>query len=172
MDQIIKELTEVLDLQWKYENSKHEMAADEGTSSNNLEISLSKIRSATNGFDKAYWVGSSGDKVLSGRVAYDSVYTNDNDMVLAPIARRRFNEQTLKELIDPKITEEDDNIFTLNRGPNEDSFEKFSEIAYKCLAETQTKRPTIEVVIEELQKALNLQGKTVVLSRKTVHKTM
>ncbi|KAI3796911.1 hypothetical protein L1987_39598 [Smallanthus sonchifolius] len=87
-------------------------------------------------------------------------------MGLAPIARRCFNEGTLKELIDPKIIEEDeDHIFTLNRGPNQDSFDTFSEIAYQCLAETQAKRPTMEVVIKELQKALNLQGHTMVLSK-------
>ncbi|XP_076890689.1 putative receptor-like protein kinase At2g23200 [Bidens hawaiensis] len=41
-------------------------------------------------------------EILSGKVAYDSVYINENDLGLAPIARRRFNEETLKELIDPK----------------------------------------------------------------------
>ncbi|KAM0038408.1 putative protein kinase RLK-Pelle-L-LEC family [Helianthus debilis subsp. tardiflorus] len=56
-------------------------------------------------------------EVLSGRVAYDLVYTSENDMGLAPIARRCFNEGTLKELIDPKMTQEDDDLtFTLNRG--------------------------------------------------------
>ncbi|XP_076890693.1 uncharacterized protein LOC143541882 [Bidens hawaiensis] len=105
-------------------------------------------------------------EILSGKVAYDSVYINENDLGLAPIARRRFNEETLKELIDPKIIEEDDgHIFTFNRRPNQDSFLVFSKIAYQCLAETQVKRPTIEVVIKELQNALKLQGETVILSR-------
>lgn len=97
-------------------------------------------------------------EVLSGRLAYDPIYLDENDIGLAPIARRRFNEGTLKELIDPKMMEEyDDHIFSLNIGPNEDSFNKFSKIAYQCLAESQAKRPTMEVVIEELQDALNLQ---------------
>ncbi|KAD7478273.1 hypothetical protein E3N88_01409 [Mikania micrantha] len=105
-------------------------------------------------------------EVLSGRVAYDSIYINENDLGLAPIARRRFNEGTLKELIDPKIIEEDDDhIFTLNRGPNQDSFNTFSKIAYQCLAETQAKRPTIKFVIKELQNALKLQEETTVLTR-------
>ncbi|KAM0006009.1 putative protein kinase RLK-Pelle-LRR-I-1 family [Helianthus debilis subsp. tardiflorus] len=105
-------------------------------------------------------------EVLSGRVAYDSTYTNENDLGIAPVARRRFNEDTLKELIDPNIIEDDgDHVFSLNRGPNEDSFHTFSKIAYQCLVETQAKRPTIEVVIKELEKALELQGETVVLSR-------
>ncbi|KAK9049484.1 hypothetical protein SSX86_031546 [Deinandra increscens subsp. villosa] len=105
-------------------------------------------------------------EVLSGRVAYDSIYTDENEMGLAPVARRRFNEGTLKELIDPIIIEgDDDHTFTLNRGPNQHSFDTFSKIADQCLAETQAKRPTMEVVIKELQNAINLQGDTMVLSR-------
>ncbi|KAJ0503637.1 putative protein kinase RLK-Pelle-CR4L family [Helianthus annuus] len=97
-------------------------------------------------------------EILSGRLAYDSTYVGENEKGLAPIARRRFNEGTLKELIDPKMTEEDDeHLITVNRGPNQDSFEAFSRIAYQCLAETQAKRPTMEVVIKELNNALNLQ---------------
>ncbi|KAM0005574.1 putative protein kinase RLK-Pelle-CrRLK1L-1 family [Helianthus debilis subsp. tardiflorus] len=105
-------------------------------------------------------------EVLCGRVAYDSIYMHENEKGLAPIARRRFTEGTLKELIDPKIIEEDDaHTFTLNRGPNQDSFDAFSKIAFNCLAETQNSRPTMEVVIKELQNALNLQGETMVLRR-------
>ncbi|KAL8246283.1 hypothetical protein R6Q59_007499 [Mikania micrantha] len=105
-------------------------------------------------------------EVLSGSLAYDPRYTCESHMGLAPIARRRFNEGTLKELIDPEmIQEDDDRIFTLNRGPNQASFDTFSKIAYQCLAETQAKRPTMEVVITELQKALNLQGDSTVISR-------
>ncbi|MFS7925250.1 putative protein kinase RLK-Pelle-CR4L family [Helianthus anomalus] len=105
-------------------------------------------------------------EVLSGSLAYDPIYLREEKMGLAPIARRRYNERTLKELIDPKIIEEDnDHTFTLNRGPNQDSFHTFSEIAYRCLLETQAKRPTIEDVIMELTKALKLQGETMVLSR-------
>ncbi|KAD7477840.1 hypothetical protein E3N88_00976 [Mikania micrantha] len=105
-------------------------------------------------------------EVLSGSLAYDPRYTCESHMGLAPIARRRFNEGTLKELIDPEmIQEDDDRIFTLNRGPNQASFDTFSKIAYQCLAETQAKRPTMEFVITELQKALNLQGDSTVISR-------
>ncbi|KAJ0876721.1 putative protein kinase RLK-Pelle-LRR-I-1 family [Helianthus annuus] len=97
-------------------------------------------------------------EMLSGRLAYDPVCIGENDKGLAPIARRRYNEGTLKELIDPKMIEEDDErIVTLNRGPNEESFQAFSRIAYQCLAETQAKRPTMEAVIKELQTTLNLQ---------------
>ncbi|KAK1410884.1 hypothetical protein QVD17_37426 [Tagetes erecta] len=104
-------------------------------------------------------------EVLSGSMAQDSIYTDENDMGLAPIARRRFKNGTLKELIDPEMIEEDDLIFILNKAPNQDSFDAFSKIAYRCLAETQAKRPTMEVVINELQNALKLQEDTVVLSK-------
>ncbi|KAJ0703194.1 putative protein kinase RLK-Pelle-CR4L family [Helianthus annuus] len=105
-------------------------------------------------------------EVLSGSMAYDAIYLAKNETGLAHIARRRFNEGTLKELMDPKMIKEDvDCNFTLNRGPNQTSFNTFSEVAYRCLAETQAKRPTMEVVIKELQKALELQGETMVLSR-------
>ncbi|KAJ0860829.1 putative protein kinase RLK-Pelle-CR4L family [Helianthus annuus] len=105
-------------------------------------------------------------EVLSGSLAYDAIYLREDKMGLAPIARRHYIEQTLKELIDPKMIEEDDDhTFTLNRGPNQDSFHTFSEIAYQCLVETQDKRPTIEDVIMELTKAKKLQGETMVLSK-------
>ncbi|XP_076951796.1 uncharacterized protein LOC143625314 [Bidens hawaiensis] len=104
-------------------------------------------------------------EVLSGRLAYDSIYFRENNMGLAPIARKLFIEGTLKELMDPKMIEDDDHILTLNRGPNKKSFETFSKIAYECLAETQVRRPTMEVIIYELQYALHLQGGTNELSR-------
>ncbi|MFS7986499.1 putative protein kinase RLK-Pelle-LRR-I-1 family [Helianthus anomalus] len=104
-------------------------------------------------------------EVLSGRCAYDNIYLHENEKGLAPIARRRFTENTIKELMDPKMIEEDDHTFTFNREPNQRSFDIFSKIAYECLAETQAKRPTTEVIINELQNALKLQGETIVLQR-------
>ncbi|GJV67911.1 probable receptor-like protein kinase [Tanacetum coccineum] len=46
-------------------------------------------------------------EILSGTLAYDSVYLDENNKGLAPIARRRFSEGTLKELIDPTMMVED-----------------------------------------------------------------
>ncbi|XP_076938681.1 putative receptor-like protein kinase At2g23200 [Bidens hawaiensis] len=105
-------------------------------------------------------------EMLSGRLAYESICIEENEKGLAPIARRRFNEKTLKELIDPKMLDEDgEHVVILNRGPNVESFEAFSRIAYQCLAETQAKRLTMEAVIKELENALYLQGGVVVFSR-------
>ncbi|MFS7909274.1 hypothetical protein Hanom_Chr01g00092721 [Helianthus anomalus] len=78
-------------------------------------------------------------------------------MGLLPIVRQRFNERTLKELVDPKITEDDEHVLTIKRGPNQDSFDAFSNIGYQCLADSQAKRPTMEIVIKELENALKLQ---------------
>ncbi|GKD72824.1 kinase-like domain, phloem protein 2-like protein [Tanacetum coccineum] len=103
-------------------------------------------------------------EILSGTLAYDSVYLDENNKGLAPITRRRFSEGTLKELIDPTMMVEDNNqMFTLSRGPNQDSFNAFTKIAYQCLGESQDKRPPMEVVIKELHNAQRIQGKTMVL---------
>nr|GEY18189.1 protein kinase-like domain, phloem protein 2-like protein [Tanacetum cinerariifolium] len=81
-------------------------------------------------------------EILSGTLAYDSVYLDENNKGLTPISRLHFSGGTLKELIDPTMMVEDnEQIFTLNKGPNQDSFNAFTKIAYQCLAESQAKRP-------------------------------
>ncbi|KAJ9564885.1 hypothetical protein OSB04_000851 [Centaurea solstitialis] len=94
-------------------------------------------------------------EILSGRLAYDSVYLVDNDKGLAFVARQFFKDGRLKELVDPTMREVDELIPTLSKGPNQDSLDTFSEMALRCLAETQVERPTIDVVIKELETALN-----------------
>ncbi|KAJ9565051.1 hypothetical protein OSB04_001017 [Centaurea solstitialis] len=96
-------------------------------------------------------------ELLFGRLAYDPVFLAENDKGLACFARRRFNEGTLTEMVDPTMKEADELIRTLYNGPNQDSLDTFSELAYRCLAETQDERPTVDVVINELRKALNFQ---------------
>ncbi|GKA23915.1 kinase-like domain, phloem protein 2-like protein, partial [Tanacetum coccineum] len=71
-------------------------------------------------------------EILTGRLAYDSVYT-------------KIKEET------------DEHVFSLSKGPNKESLDMFLEVAFPCVAETQAQRPTIEVVIKELKKALNCQ---------------
>ncbi|MFS7947073.1 putative protein kinase RLK-Pelle-LRR-I-1 family [Helianthus anomalus] len=53
-------------------------------------------------------------EILSGRLAYDSVYTNENEKGLAPIVRQHFKKGTIKEIVDPSLKEE--NAFTLGKG--------------------------------------------------------
>ncbi|CAH1434723.1 unnamed protein product [Lactuca virosa] len=61
-------------------------------------------------------------------------------------------------MLDPKIKEEfDENIFTLSKGPNQDSLETFLDLAYQCLAESQAQRPNIGIVVEKIKNALQLQ---------------
>ncbi|GKB89462.1 kinase-like domain, phloem protein 2-like protein, partial [Tanacetum coccineum] len=97
-------------------------------------------------------------EILTGKLAYDSVYTAVNDKGIAPIARDHFENGTLMEIVDHMIKEEtDEHVFSLSKGPNKESLNIFTEIAFQCLAETQAKRPSIDVVINELKKALNSQ---------------
>ncbi|GKB99914.1 kinase-like domain, phloem protein 2-like protein, partial [Tanacetum coccineum] len=97
-------------------------------------------------------------EILTGRLAYDSVYTKVNEKGIAPIARDHFKKGTIMEIVDHKIKEEtDENVFSLSKGPNKESLDIFLEIAFGCVAETQARRPTIEVVIKELKKAIKCQ---------------
>ncbi|GKD79189.1 kinase-like domain, phloem protein 2-like protein, partial [Tanacetum coccineum] len=64
-------------------------------------------------------------EILSGTLAYDSVYLDENNKGLAPITRRRFSEGTLKELIDPTMMVEDnEQMFTLSRVQATQAFEE------------------------------------------------
>nr|GEW12916.1 protein kinase-like domain, phloem protein 2-like protein [Tanacetum cinerariifolium] len=97
-------------------------------------------------------------EILTGRLAYDPIYTKVNDKGIAPIARHHFEKGTLREIVDHKIMEETDElVFSLSKGPNEESLNTFSKIAFQCLAVTQAERPSIDVVIDELKKALYCQ---------------
>ncbi|CAI9298662.1 unnamed protein product [Lactuca saligna] len=97
-------------------------------------------------------------EIMSGRLANDPIYTKENSNGIAPVARRRFSEGTMKEMVDSRLMEEThDTIFTLNRGPDQDSLDIFSKIAYQCVATTQAERPTVEVIIKKLEEALSSQ---------------
>nr|GEU67106.1 protein kinase-like domain, phloem protein 2-like protein [Tanacetum cinerariifolium] len=97
-------------------------------------------------------------EILTGRLAYDRIFTDIDGNGIAPIARHHFEKGTLMEIVDPKIKEEtDEHVFSLSKGPNKESLDIISEIAIRCIAETQVERPSIDVVINELKKALNFQ---------------
>ncbi|GJW33817.1 kinase-like domain, phloem protein 2-like protein [Tanacetum coccineum] len=97
-------------------------------------------------------------EILTGRLAYDSVYTKVNERGIAPIARDHFQKGEVMEIVDHKIKEEtDEHVFSLSKGPNKESLDIFLAITFRCVAETQAQRPTIEVVINELKKALDSQ---------------
>nr|XP_043612063.1 uncharacterized protein LOC122583754 [Erigeron canadensis] len=106
-----------------------------------------------------YFLGLIMFEVLCGRSAYDPIYFKESEEGLAFVARRCFQEEgTLIKLIDPVLREESgENCFTLKRGPNKYSFEKFVKVALGCTDETYDQRPTLKVVIQELQDALSFQ---------------
>ncbi|KAK9068368.1 hypothetical protein SSX86_012481 [Deinandra increscens subsp. villosa] len=92
------------------------------------------------------------------RLAGDPVYKKESDRGLAVVARQSFCSGTLEEMIDPLIKEEtSENNFVLNRGPNKDSLNTFIDIAIQCVAEAQDQRPSMKVVVKELEKALLFQ---------------
>ncbi|MFS7990753.1 putative protein kinase RLK-Pelle-LRR-I-1 family [Helianthus anomalus] len=97
-------------------------------------------------------------EILCGRLAYDPIYLKESEEGLAHVARLSFSTGLLEELIDPIIKEEiGENNFVLERGPNKDSLHRFITIAHQCVAETQDQRPTMKVVVNELEKALLFQ---------------
>ncbi|KAL8238286.1 hypothetical protein R6Q59_019367 [Mikania micrantha] len=93
-------------------------------------------------------------EIMCGKLAYDNIYGQKG---LPSIARQCFNDKTLNNLVDPKLVEADENILNLIGGVDQDSLDTFTKIGYQCLAETQTERPSMEVIIQELEKALNFQ---------------
>ncbi|KAJ0673252.1 putative protein kinase RLK-Pelle-LRR-I-1 family [Helianthus annuus] len=98
-------------------------------------------------------------EIFCGRLAYDLDFMVENDKGLAPIARQCFNDGTIENIMDPKLTEEThEEISSSNGGPNKDSLKTFLKVAYQCLGEA-AKRPTIKTVIKELEIALNLSSK-------------
>ncbi|KAK9058271.1 hypothetical protein SSX86_023111 [Deinandra increscens subsp. villosa] len=94
-------------------------------------------------------------EILCGRLATDPIYKKESDRGLAVVARQSFCSGTLEEMIDPIIKEEmNENKFILKKGPNKDSLNTFIEIAIQCVAEAQYERPSMKVVVRELEKAL------------------
>ncbi|XP_071718461.1 probable receptor-like protein kinase At2g23200 [Rutidosis leptorrhynchoides] len=97
-------------------------------------------------------------EILSGRLAYDQIFLNENIKGIAAIAQKCFNEGTLEKIIDPKLFEETEELFFgLKIGVNQESLEVFAKIAFRCLTKSQDRPPTIKVIIKELQDALHIQ---------------
>ncbi|KAI3737960.1 hypothetical protein L2E82_27978 [Cichorium intybus] len=97
-------------------------------------------------------------EMLSGRLANDPIYINENENGIAHVARRRFNDKTIKDMVDPRLwNETHGKSFTLTKGPNQYALHAYLKIAYQCVAETQAQRPTAEVIIKKLEKASSFQ---------------
>ncbi|XP_071719640.1 uncharacterized protein [Rutidosis leptorrhynchoides] len=98
-------------------------------------------------------------EVLCGKLVFDEMYEKESKDGLVHVARRCYLKGTLMEIIDPLMINEasDDNNLVITKGPNKDSIDTFADIAYRCVNEYQNKRPTMEVVVKELEKALSFQ---------------
>ncbi|XP_071729546.1 uncharacterized protein [Rutidosis leptorrhynchoides] len=97
-------------------------------------------------------------EILSGKLAYDRIYTKENGNGIAPVARQRFKDRKLMEMVDITILEEAHELSTtIIIGPSQDSLNEFFKIACKCVAEAQADRPKMEEVINGLKRAINLQ---------------
>ncbi|KAL8210692.1 hypothetical protein R6Q57_005129 [Mikania cordata] len=85
-------------------------------------------------------------EVLCGRPAMIGRY-DDERRFLAHLARSRYEEGKLDEIIFPKILKQ--------IKPN--SLKRFSRIAYQCLKSERKQRPTMAVIMEQLQISLEFQ---------------
>nr|XP_043611744.1 tyrosine-protein kinase JAK1-like [Erigeron canadensis] len=104
-------------------------------------------------------------EIMCGRLAYDNFFYANNEKGIPSLARRLKSEGRLKDMVDPNIKQAYGNIFTINRGLNQDSLNTFSRIAYQCVEEAQARRPTMENVISELEKALSYERSIIELSK-------
>nr|XP_043612020.1 uncharacterized protein LOC122583708 [Erigeron canadensis] len=99
-------------------------------------------------------------EILCGKSAYKLTCVKDGQEheLLSQVVRQWLDAGIIKKKIASVIMGENgENKFYLNKGPNEDSLNAFLKIAHWCLAETQNERPTMKVVIKELEKALSYQ---------------
>lgn len=85
-------------------------------------------------------------EVLCGRLAMNGKY-EDERRFLAHLAKLRFEEGKLDEIILPKIRKQ--------IKPN--SLRTYSNIAYQCLKLERKQRPTMALIIEQLQTSLEFQ---------------
>ncbi|XP_071702051.1 serine/threonine-protein kinase TIO-like isoform X2 [Rutidosis leptorrhynchoides] len=85
-------------------------------------------------------------EVLCGRSCFymDRV---SKQRLLPQLAQSMYREETLNRIIDPILSEY----------MSTDSMKKFSRIAYQCLLGDRQGRPSMDVVLQQLEKALKLQ---------------
>nr|XP_043607266.1 mannose/glucose-specific lectin-like isoform X2 [Erigeron canadensis] len=87
-------------------------------------------------------------QVLCGRLGVIYKYKADDDRrFLSQLARRHYKDGTLEDIINQD----------LRKQIKPKSLRAFSRIAYQCLKKDRKRRPTMELVIEELQNSLEFQ---------------
>lgn len=85
-------------------------------------------------------------EILCGRLASIDHY-QDERRLLSSLALKYFEQDRLDEIIHPNLK------FQMKA----DSLEIYSMVAYQCLKNNRRERPTMEWVVEKLEKALELQ---------------
>ncbi|KAJ0736220.1 putative protein kinase RLK-Pelle-CrRLK1L-1 family [Helianthus annuus] len=101
-------------------------------------------------------------EILCGREASDRIYLTESEKGLVHVARRNFCNGTIHDMVDPTLKEETGKkSYSPIRGANKDSLYTFIKVANWCVAETQDQRPTMKVVLNELEKALDFQEEQV-----------
>ncbi|KAF5824323.1 putative protein kinase RLK-Pelle-LRR-XI-1 family [Helianthus annuus] len=103
-------------------------------------------------------------EILCGRVAWDQIYLKHSEKGLVHVARQNFSNGTTDDIIDPILKEETSKqSHNPIRGANKDSLYTFLKVANQCVAESQDQRPTMKVVLSELEQALVFQVSRVCL---------
>nr|GEV93592.1 protein kinase-like domain, phloem protein 2-like protein [Tanacetum cinerariifolium] len=77
----------------------------------------------------------------------ESVIASDSEKYLAPLAITLYREKRLNEIIDWDLWTQMDS----------QSFNLFTDIAYDCLNEERSQRPSIDEIVPRLEKVLELQ---------------
>ncbi|GKA98835.1 kinase-like domain, phloem protein 2-like protein [Tanacetum coccineum] len=96
-------------------------------------------------------------EILCWRFADNPIYRRNNDKGLVSFVRRCFKDGTRNEILDLKLKGEEEKSI-LSKGIDDRSLDTFSEIAYRCLGGNHSQpRPTTEVILKELKRALCLQ---------------
>ncbi|KAI3510934.1 hypothetical protein L1887_18075 [Cichorium endivia] len=87
-------------------------------------------------------------EMLSGRLAYDLIkFVDGNPQFLINLVRHYY-ENGPEKFIDPDIRDEIDSR----------SFHTFKEVAYQCISFISRERPTMEIVIEKIEDAIDFQA--------------
>ncbi|KAL7616434.1 hypothetical protein Lser_V15G03263 [Lactuca serriola] len=90
-------------------------------------------------------------EILSGNLVYHKMSTGDDERQFLMTSVRRYYKKQPHNIIDPHISDQIDS----------NSFDIFQEIAYQCISLNLMERPTMDKVIERIQKALTIQIQSV-----------
>ncbi|CAH1442266.1 unnamed protein product [Lactuca virosa] len=86
------------------------------------------------------------------------LYTKEHPRGIAHVAHRRLKEGTMSDMVDHRLWETThENSSTISTRPKQCSLHAFFKVAYRCLEDTQAKRPTAKHIIKKLEDVLCLQ---------------